>query len=377
MSTRARIAAVAPGAPLHPETFSGTSRSLLTALQRRGVLEAAVDGRPSALTWIEKAACFAPDGERWRQWYNIGASPLSPAVRAAMSAVAARRLARGAQDANVVLQLTGWFDPEAARRPGLALRAAYHDGSVAAFLRRPDLKIDPSARRTRAALAYERRLNDHTDLILPMSEWLRRSFVEDYGQDPEKVVAVGAGSNVPVPETVPERDFSRFRLLFVGKQFERKGGPVLLRAFAAVRERHPDAELWIAGPGDLRVSQPGVHVHGLVGRDVVGGLYKQATAFALPALYDPFPTAVREAMAYRLPCVGTDTGAMPEMVVDGETGFTVPAGDADALAERLLALAGDPDRARAYGEAGRRRYENRFTWDAVAGRVVAAIEQRL
>jgi glycosyltransferase involved in cell wall biosynthesis len=377
MSTSVRIAAVAPGPPLDAETFSGTSRSLLQALERRGALTAAVDGRPTAFTWVEKAACYAPDRERWRQWYNIGASPLSPAVRAAMSAIASTRLRRSAADANVVLQLTGWFDPERARSPERSLRAAYHDGNVAAFLRRPDLRIDPRARRTRAALAYERRLHDHTDLILPMSEWLRRSFIEDFDQDPAKVVAVGAGSNVRVSDTLPDRDFTRMRLLFVGKQFERKGGPQLLRAFAALRARQPEAELWIVGPGDLRLSQPGVHVHGLVARDAVTSLYEQATAFALPALYDPFPTAVREAMAYRLPCVTSDAGALPEMVVDGETGYTVAPGDADALAERLLKLADDPSQARAFGDAGRRRFEERFTWDAVAGRILEAIEQRL
>jgi glycosyltransferase involved in cell wall biosynthesis len=109
----------------------------------------------------------------------------------------------------------------------------------------------------------------------------------------------------------------------------------------------------------------------------VTSLYEQATAFALPALYDPFPTAVREAMAYRLPCVTSDAGALPEMVVDGETGYTVAPGDADALAERLLKLADDPSQARAFGDAGRRRFEERFTWDAVAGRILEAIEQRL
>lgn len=379
MTTRVRVAAVAPGPPLDPETFSGTSRSLLTALERRGALASAVDGRPTALTYVEKAACFAPDGERWRQWYNIGASPLSPAVRAAMSAVAVRRLRRANADgdANVLLQQTGWFDPERARGGALRLRCAYHDGTVAAFLRRPDLKIDPTARRTREALAYERRLHDHTDLILPMSEWLRTSFLEDFGQDPDKVVAVGAGSNVRMPERLPQRDFAQARVLFVGKQFERKGGPTLLRAFEALRARHPSAELWIVGPPDLRVSQPGVVNHGLLGRDAVSSLYEQATIFALPAVYDPFPTAVREAMGHGLPCLGSRSGAMPEMVVDGETGFTVDAGDRDALAERLLALADDPDLARAQGEAGRLRYEQRFTWDAVAGRIVAAIERRL
>ncbi len=58
--------------------------------------------------------------------------------------------------------------------------------------------------------------------------------------------------------------------------------------------------------------------------------YRTADVFCLPTRYDPFPTVVREAMFFRLPCVTIDIWAMPEMVVDGETGYTVPVNDPNA-----------------------------------------------
>ena len=214
-----------------------------------------------------------------------------------------------------------------------------------------------------------------------MSEWLRESFIDDFGLDPGRVVAVGAGANIPLPAAAPERDFSRPRVLFPGKQFERKGGREVLRAFAALRSRRPDAELWIVGPQHLRVDEPGVRVLGRVRRaDAPGGmpdLYRRATLLAMPSFYDPFPTVFREAMAYRLPCIGSTSCSIPEMVLDGVTGYVVPAGDHAALAERMIELADDPDKAQRFGEAGFKRYCERYTWSGTAERIVRAVVERL
>lgn len=379
--TEPRIVAVSPGPPLAPETFSGTSRALLSQLEARGALAGAVDGRPALLARLEQAASFSPDQVRWRHAYNAGSSPLSPAIRRAMGAWSGRRAAAHLAEANALLQLAGWYSPQLP--PGArVLRCAYHDGNLAVFLRRPDLRIDRGSRRVRRALDFERRLAASTDLVLPMSEFLRRSFIEDFGKDPDSVVAVGAGANVSVPASVPERDFARPRLLFVGRQFERKGGPVVVRAFAQLRERRPDAELWIAGPAGLRLHAAGVHTLGPVPRQAPDGndvrrLYAGATMFVMAPVFEPFGIAFLEAMANRLPCIGSGVGAIPEMVLDGVTGHVVAPGDADALAARMIALAEDPSAARRLGEAGFARFRERYTWERVADRILAEIALRL
>jgi glycosyltransferase involved in cell wall biosynthesis len=157
--------------------------------------------------------------------------------------------------------------------------------------------------------------------------------------------------------------------------FQRKGGDVLLAAFREVRMAIPDARLLVAGPRDLTLTDPGVENLGFLRKSDPDEnrrlleAYAAADVFALPTRYDPFPTVVREAMFFGLPCVTTDIWAMPEMVEDGTTGFTVPVGDSRTLAERLIRLLGDPELARQMGEAGRVRAEQRFTWPAVAGRI--------
>jgi glycosyltransferase involved in cell wall biosynthesis len=373
-----RILAVTPGPPFAPETFSGSSAAVLRALEARGALAGAVDGRAGAITFAERAASFAPDMERWKQRANAGASFLSPLARSAMSRLSATRAASALDGADTLLQLTGYFDP-GRPRPGV-LRCSYHDGNLAGFLRRPDLKIAPDARFARWSLAYEQRLYDSIDVIFCMSEQLRQSFLSDFGQAADKVVTVGAGANVAVTEP-PARDYAPPRLLFVGKQWERKGGPVVLRAFARLREEVPEATLAIAGPASLSIDQPGVEVLGRVPREdgVPGSMpeqYRRATAFVMPSLYEPLGVAVLEAMAAGLPCIGTTGGALPELIEEGVTGFLVPPGDEDSLLGRMRELAQSPDLCRTLGEAGAARYWERFTWDAVADRMLAAISSR-
>jgi glycosyltransferase involved in cell wall biosynthesis len=373
-----RILAVTPGPPFAPETFSGSSAAVLRALERRGALAGAVDGRAGAITFAERAASFAPDMERWKQRANAGASFLSPLARRAMSRVSATRAAAALNGADTLLQLTGYFDPGRPRPE--VLRCSYHDGNLAGFLRRPDLKIAADSRLARRSLAYEHRLYDSIDLIFCMSEQLRQSFLSDFGQAPDKVVTVGAGANVAVAEP-PEREYAPPRFLFVGKQWERKGGPVVLRAFARLRAEVPDTTLVIAGPASLSVDQPGVEMLGRLSREdgAPGSMpeqYRRATAFVMPSLYEPLGVAVLEAMAAGLPCIGSTGGALPELIEEGVTGFLVPPGDEDALLERMRRLAVSPDLCRTLGEAGAARYRERFTWDAVADRMLAAISSR-
>jgi len=82
-----------------------------------------------------------------------------------------------------------------------------------------------------------------------------------------------------------------------------------------------------------------------------------------------------EAMACETPVVCSAIGGMPELVADGETGLIVPPGDSSALGEAVEALLDDPARARALGEAGRRRVVERFTWHAVAERCLAGYRE--
>ena len=219
---------------------------------------------------------------------------------------------------------------------------------------------------------------------MTISDWLRRSFIESFGLPEDRVCTVGA-ANLDLAR-VPEPRASRAvapTVLFVGKQFERKGGRLLLEAFRGVRARFPGARLVIVGPTTPPASEPGVEWLGNLDKNKpeewarLVAAYRDADVFCLPSLFEPFGIVILEAMFFGLPCVGTAAWAIPEMIADGETGYTVPRDDAAALADRLSALLADLPRAHGMGLAGRRRAEERFSWTAVAARMGDRLERCL
>lgn len=199
------------------------------------------------------------------------------------------------------------------------------------------------------------------------SENVARSMIRDYGVDPARVEVVGAGANV-FPEQAPRRDDGR-TIVFAGVDFARKGGRVLLEAFARVRRAFPKARLLVAGPPVPRAAPTGVAFLGFVPTDELPALLAQATLFALPTLAEPFGIAYLDAMACGVPCVGTRIEAVPEIVRDGVTGLLVPPGDPAALAGALERLLRDPAEARAMGARGRAWVSAGALWVHVAARL--------
>jgi glycosyltransferase involved in cell wall biosynthesis len=202
-----------------------------------------------------------------------------------------------------------------------------------------------------------------------------RSAVSFYGVPEERVSVVGGGANfetLPEPPAGPRQPV----ILFVGRDWRRKGGPGLIEAFRVVHARRPDVRLQVVGTDEAPQDEPGVEVFGTIDRrDRLAELYAQASVFCLPSRYDPYGLSISEAMAYGLPCIVTRVGALHEVVLDRETGLVIPPEDSEALAGAMLELVDDPDRAARLGAAGRQRVERHQNWDAVAERMTPGLER--
>jgi glycosyltransferase involved in cell wall biosynthesis len=208
--------------------------------------------------------------------------------------------------------------------------------------------------------------------VYTCSEFARRSVVEDYRCDPAQVAAVGAGTNQSM-SSLEGKDYGARRALFVGFDFPRKGGNVLLEAWPQVRREVPDAELFIVGPKrqPRRELPAGATWLGRLDRPALAEHYESATVFVLPSLFEPWGFVFFEAMGYGLPCIGTTCCAMPEIIDDGVTGMLVPRFEPEPLAAALSALLGDPARAAAMGHAAHQRVLQGNSWGDVVGRVTS------
>ena len=237
-----------------------------------------------------------------------------------------------------------------------------------------------------AIVRSERRVYESADRICTFSELAACSFVEDFGQSSTKVKAIFAGANVDTTRFSEGRDSVRLggkSVLFVGRDYRRKGIDTLFEAWPMVRKRHPDALLHVVGGYPEGVPAEGVKVHGFVplgseeGERRLGRLYSEATLFCLPTRYEPFGVAFVEAMLAGLPCVGPASWAVPEIIVDGKTGWLFRDGSAKDLARVLSEAMDDPAHAQRLGLKARERASALCTWEKVAARALADWERRV
>ena len=222
--------------------------------------------------------------------------------------------------------------------------------------------------------AMQGRIYHRARACLVACDWARRSIVEDYGVDPQRVRVVGWGRNCD--PSLRDRDWSSPRFLFVGLAWERKNGPAVLEAFERLRRERPDARLDLVG-GHPPVATEGVTAHGRLdfstaaGKKELEALYERATCLVLPSRLEPFAIAHLEAAAAGIPSIGTTVGGVRESI-GAEGGEVVDPGDPDELLAAMRRLS-DPDRARRAGLAVSERAPL-YTWRAVAERVLRALE---
>ncbi len=219
----------------------------------------------------------------------------------------------------------------------------------------------------------EQEIYRHAEHVFVMSHHVRDSLVDQYASDPGHSTCVFAGSNVdPTPVALRNDDYRNRTILFVGVDWERKGGPTLLAAFDLVLREIPDARLVIIGC-QPSVSHPQIEVLGRVPREEVKARFSTASLFCLPTRVEPFGIVVVEAYYHKLPVVASRIGAMPDLIRDGETGRLVPPDEPQTLARVLIELLGDPEKLRRFGERGHELVREHYSWDAVGEKLRAGI----
>ncbi len=236
-----------------------------------------------------------------------------------------------------------------------------------------------------------RRTARAADLVLAPSATTAGELARDYGARDTAVLPNASGGMPAEPRAVPEVAADDAPgLLFVGRLRLRKGVEVLLRALALLRAEGQMPRLRIVGDGEHRPAiERAAARFGVSGQvDFLGRrspaeirwLLAHSAALVVPSIYEGMPLVVLEAMFDGLPVVASRVSGIPEVVLDPETGWLVPPEDPAALAAALAELWRSPAAARARGERGRQRLEERYRsavvaalWESIVG---AALEKR-
>lgn len=188
----------------------------------------------------------------------------------------------------------------------------------------------------------EHRIFQESDVVLSFSDWAANSVIQDYNIAPSKVQVVRQGMELPA-QISSSHSNDQFEIGFIGNDFARKGGDVLLQ----IHQEHftERAHLTLITDTPLPTDRlKNVTVRNAVPwEELMTKVLPRFDLFVLPSRFDYSPYVIIEAKAMGIPVIATKTGAIPEMIHEGDDGFTVALDDADDLTAKISWVLEHPD----------------------------------
>jgi glycosyltransferase involved in cell wall biosynthesis len=217
--------------------------------------------------------------------------------------------------------------------------------------------------------------NKDADAIVSFGSFVGETMEAQYGIPRGKVFALGGGPmrrwDKPVPADL-ER-YKKRRILFCGRAWERKGGPVLIEAFRKVRRELPDATLTVVSSGAPVLNEPGVEqLMGHTSDEKLHELYCTSSLFCMPSISESWGIVYVEAAAHGLPTANWSNWALPDIVDHQVTGVLSDRHDADGLAEAIVEALRDPKHLMDMGQNAVKRVRDVLDWPHCVDRLLAA-----
>lgn len=240
----------------------------------------------------------------------------------------------------------------------------YTDHTTQTNLLYPDINPRQYIRSDSFIRRSENGIYRDADMIFTCGSLITYSLLNQYNIAKEKVLTVFAGSNV-VNGFVENNDkYYSKNILFVGVDWERKGGPILLKVFEKVLQKHQDASLTIVGCSPINIALSNCNVVGKIPADELAKFYNAASIFCLPTLREPFGIVFVEAMHYKLPIIANNIGSIPDMVINDFNGFLID-NNVDEYVNKICLLFDDSSKAKKLGENGYQLAQSKFSWELV------------
>jgi glycosyltransferase involved in cell wall biosynthesis len=238
-----------------------------------------------------------------------------------------------------------------------------------------------SPRSRRAGDELEGRAIERATVACFASDWAAASAVRDYGAAPDKVFVVPMSANIVDPPPIESLRYARtsdhVRLLFVGVDWERKGGPIAYDALLMLRRMGVSATLAVVGcVPPARFHGPGVSILGFLSktdraqRATLESVFRNSDFLVVPTRAECYGCVFVEAAAFALPSVVADTGGVSTAVAGGATGLLLPSGaTGHEYATAIERVVADDDAYRALRLSARKTFDARLSWEAWSRRM--------
>lgn len=214
--------------------------------------------------------------------------------------------------------------------------------------------------------------------VLTMGQWFKKDIIERTGVDPSKVCHSGGGINLDASKI----DYSKkagTRILFVGRDYIRKGLAITIEAFKILKEKNPKVEIFVAGPEiDPYVNEniDGYYYCGDCNHDKLADLFNLCDVFCMPSYFEAYGLVFIEALTYGLPCIGRNCYEMPYFIEEGVTGYLIKEDNANDLANKMQIALNNKDM-QLEVRSRKDYYIQEYSWDAVAKRMSDFIHSKI
>lgn len=229
---------------------------------------------------------------------------------------------------------------------------------------------------------------DRASKVVYSSDWAAQSAIQDYDAKPEKISVIDYGANL---EDIPNQNeiFSRCtneicKLLFIGRDWERKGGEIAYRTLLALLDQGMDAQLCIIGcTPPKHIQHPNLQIIPYLNKDLpkhqaqLRKIFLKANFFLFPTRADCSPIVVCEANAFGIPVIGSAVGGMPSLIKTGKNGYIL---DASASEKKYATIISEVfDNRLAYRKliaSSREEYEQRLNWNKWGKRMAEIMDSQ-
>ena len=224
---------------------------------------------------------------------------------------------------------------------------------------------------SRLALKTERLAFEAVDFIVFASEWARKYAVETCGLPIGKTTVIEFGANLPTPTSNTVKTFEECRLLFVGRDWERKGGNIALNTFQELCRRGLSCQLSIVGctpPYEIKDERirifPYLDKEKNTDQELLQALYAEAHVLIFPTKFDAFGIVICEASAYGVPTIAPNVGGVAQPLSHQKNGILLPvSADVKDYVEVVENLWADKAAYLRLSEICRQEYEDRLNWN--------------
>ena len=356
------------GDPTDPRNWSGTPLNIIKALESRGAFGQGIQTGKHPDNRLLKSLLFRAGGLYYKQYNDIQRGVFDRYIKS-------HGLKKALPAHSHTLHM-GTLDMPFCRKPAKQKHYLYCDATWHLWSTQSTNMAGYSNRLNKDAERLEKAAYNQFDHIFTISEYVKTDLIEHYKIPAHKITPVGTGRGVIQP-FYGEKDYQTIKILFAAKgRFEDKGGPSVLAAFEKAYAANQNLQLTIVGQNNYPqlIDHPGIKTHGFLPIEELQELFNTHSVFLMPAVNEPWGLVYLEALACKMPIIGLNQNAFPEISGYGSYGYILK--DITALANLLTELPTKGKELQAKGEAGHEHCLKTYTWENTVDKIIKVIESQ-